>query len=106
MSDTFIYSVIIVAVIAVLTYAQRLFPYLLFGRGREVPEIAVYLGKTLPPAIMMLLIVFCLRNVDFMSGNHGLPEIAAIAAGFILYKLTKNNLIAMALGTVLYMFLI
>ncbi|MDR0853426.1 MAG: AzlD domain-containing protein [Clostridiales Family XIII bacterium] len=98
-----IYALIIIAVMAALTYGARLFPYLLFGRGGKVPPIITYLGNVLPPAVMILLIVYCLRNVVFTVYPHGIPEFLAIAVAAILYKITKNNLLAIVSGTVLYM---
>jgi len=104
--NVILYSIIIVLVIAVLTFAARLFPFALFGRGKEVPSIVRYLGDTLPPSVMILLIIYCIRNVDFLEFPYGLPQFAAIALTFILYKLTKNNLIAIICGTALFMVLI
>jgi branched-subunit amino acid transport protein AzlD len=100
------YALIIISVMAALTYGARLFPYILFGRGGKVPSIIVYLGNVLPPAVMILLIVYCLRNVVFTTYPYGLPEFIAIAVAALLYKFTKNNLLAIVVGTVLYMIFI
>jgi branched-subunit amino acid transport protein AzlD len=64
------------------------------------------LGAVLPPAVMILLIVYCLRDIDPLRYPWGIPSFASIAAVFALYKLTKNNLIAMIAGTLLFMALL
>jgi len=37
---------------------------------------------------------------------HGIPEAVSIAAVALLYKITKNSLVAMVGGTILYMVLV
>lgn len=105
-TDNFTYSIAIIVVIAFLTFGARLFPFALFSRGGEPPAVIQYLGNVLPPAVMVLLIVYCLKLVTVTSGNHGLPEFIAIAVVAFLYKISKNNLLAIVGGTVLYMFFI
>lgn len=49
---------------------------------------------------------YTLRNVDLLSGSHGLPEAIAIAvvAGLHLWK--RQMLLSIAGGTVCYMLLV
>jgi branched-subunit amino acid transport protein AzlD len=103
MNDRLIYGILLILLMAVLTYGARLFPYLLFGRRDKAPAIVAYLGAVLPPAVMILLIVYCLRDISVLRYPWGIPGFASIALVFVLYKLTKNNLIAMIFGTVAFM---
>ena len=103
---SFGYSVFIITLIAALTFGARLFPFVLFSRGGKTPEIVVYIGNMLPPAVMILLVVYCIKNVKPLEWPHGIPELISIAAVAMLYKLTKNSLIAMVGGTILYMLLL
>ena len=105
-NSVMIYSIIIIALIAVLTFAARLFPYVIFGRGNKIPDLVIFLGEVLPPAVMILLIVYCIRNISIFVYPYGIPEFSAIALTVILYLTVKNNLVAMISGTVLYMVLI
>jgi branched-subunit amino acid transport protein AzlD len=104
--DSFLHSVLIVALLAVLTYAARVFPYAVFGRRKQIPAMVAYIGEVLPPAVMVVLIVYCLRNTDFLRYPFGIPVVLAGGLTFLLYRLTKNSLVAMVSGTVLYMLLI
>jgi len=99
-------SLLIIFVIAALTFGARVFPYAVFSRGGKTPEIIAYIGNILPPAVMIMLVVYCLKNVSPLEWPHGIPEFASAAAVALLYKFTKNILIAMVGGTVLYMVLI
>lgn len=105
-NSVLLYSISIIFVIAALTFCARLFPYILFGRGNKVPGIVVYLGEVLPPAVMILLIVYCLRNISLFQYPYGFPELISVLLTTILYIFTKNNLIAMISGTLVYMVLI
>jgi len=100
------YSVFIIVFIAILTFGARFFPFALFSRGGKPPAAVASIGNILPPAVMIMLVVYCVRHVTPSVWPHGIPEAVSIAAVAILYKLTKNSLAAMMGGTILYMFLI
>ncbi|MGM9618652.1 MAG: branched-chain amino acid transporter permease [Oscillospiraceae bacterium] len=95
-----------IAVMAVMTFLTRYLPFLLFDRKGDPPKIVLYLGRVLPPAIIMMLIIYCLRNVSFLSGSHGIPELVCIAVAAALHWWKGNNLLSIFTATVLYMFLV
>ena len=103
---SFGYSVFIILFIAVLTFGSRVFPFAVFSRGGKTPATAAYIGNILPPAVMIMLVVYCIKNVTPSVWPHGIPEAVSIAVVALLYKVTKNNLVAMVGGTILYMILI
>lgn len=88
------------------TMATRFLPFLVFREGRPTPAFVSYLGAALPAAIFAMLVVYCLRDVSWFSGTHGLPELIAVAvtAGLHLWK--RNMLLSIAGGTVCYMLLV
>jgi len=100
------YSVFIIAFIAVLTFGARFFPFAVFSRGGSPPAAVKYIGNILPPAVMIMLVIYCVRHVTPSVWPHGIPEGISIAAVALLYKLTKNSLVAMVGGTILYMVLV
>jgi branched-subunit amino acid transport protein AzlD len=95
-----------IAIIAAVTAALRFAPFLIFGGKRNVPKLIEDLSNALPAAIMGMLIVYCLRNVDIMSGSHGFPELIAIVVVAALHIWKKNTILSIATGTVVYMILI
>lgn len=97
------YSLLIIAVVSICTILLRALPFLVFGGKKEVPDTIKYLGKTLPPAIMAVLVVYCLRNTSFLDGNHGIPEIVSVLVVTALHIWKKNILLSIGLGTVCYM---
>ena len=60
---TTVYAIAMIAVAAVCTFATRVAPFLLFNGSKPIPPIIRYLGSTLPPAVIALLVVYCLKNV-------------------------------------------
>ena len=97
---------ITVGVIALGTILTRFIAFWVFPKGRKVPEYVSYLGRALPPAVFAMLVVYCLKNVDILSGSHGLPELIAIVAVVLLHLKWRQMLISIAGGTVLYMLLV
>lgn len=100
------HSIAIIVVTAFCTLVTRTIPFLLFGRKKEVPKTVKYLGNVLPPAIMVILVVYCFKGVNFLSGNHGLPELLATVLVIVLHLWKKNILLSIGCGTVCYMVLL
>lgn len=99
-------SFAIVFTVAGTIFLTRLIPFLFFPKGKEVPEVIKYLGKVLPPAVIGMLIIYCLKGVDVTAFPFGLPEFACIGVVILLHVWKRNNLLSIGAGTVLYMFLI
>lgn len=101
-----VHSGLIVAIAALVTIMLRFLPFLVFGRSKETPAFLTYLSGVLPYAIMAMLVVYCLKNVDLFSGSHGLPEAISVVSVIGLHVWKRNTLLSIAAGTVLYMVLI
>ena len=65
--------VMVIAVMATVTILLRFLPFILFDHGEQLPKWISYLGRVLPPAIMSMLLVYCVRNINLLKGNHGFP---------------------------------
>ncbi len=101
-----LHSIEIIAVASVITLFIRAIPFVAFGGKREVPATVTYLGKVLPPAIMVILVIYCVKGIDLFTGSHGIPELVSIAVVAGLHVWKKNTLLSIAAGTVLYMVLV
>ena len=53
-----------------------------------------------------MLVVYCLKNVDVLEENHGLPELIAILVTGALHVWKRQMLLSIAGGTVCYMLLV
>ena len=99
-------SFLIILLVALTVFITRILPFAVFHNGKEIPEVVKYLGKVLPPAIIGMLVVYCLKAVHVVRFPFGLPELIAIAAVILLHVWKRNNLLSIGAGTVLYMFLV
>ncbi len=104
MDDT-LYLIAVIAVMTAATFLTRVLPFLLFGRGAEHPLI-LYLGRVLPPAVMALLLLYCLKDVSLAAPPHGLPEGLALLTVALLHLWRRNALLSIGAGTALYMVLV
>ena len=100
-----LYPIAVIAVVALVTWGLRAAPFLLFG-SRPLPKAMRYLGRALPPAIMTVLVIYCLRNTAFDRFPFGIPELAACALVALLQIVKKNMYLSIIAGTVCYMVLI
>ena len=95
-----------IAVVALGTMATRFLPFLVFPDGKPTPKYLQYLGKALPGAVFGLLVVYCLKHVNLLSGSHGIPELIAIAVTAGLHLWRRQLLLSVAGGTICYMLLV
>ncbi|MGN1003797.1 MAG: branched-chain amino acid transporter permease [Oscillospiraceae bacterium] len=113
-----------IAVMAIVTFLTRALPFLLFDRGDSPPKIVLYLGRVLPPAVIAMLIIYCLRSpsltvsADLTATMSGwlasivsffvgwAPQLIAGAVVVVLHVWKRNNLLSIFGGTILYMILV
>ena len=98
-------SLIMIAAVAIATFATRAASFVVFPKGKEVPPTVKYIGMVLPPAVIGMLVVYCLKDVPG-SGHYGIPELIAILFIVALHKWKKSTLLSIGGGTVLYMVLV
>lgn len=116
-------AILSILVMAVVTFLTRVLPFLLFDRGESPPKLVLYLGRVLPPAVIAMLIIYCLRApaltvpeeltatlsgfwqsvVSFFVGWA--PQLIAGVVVVVLHVWKKNNLLSIFGGTILYMIL-
>ena len=76
----------LIAVMTLGTMLLRFLPFVLFPKG--TPKIVLYLGDVLPYAVMGMLVVYCLKGIDFLDGTHGIPE---VISGHVNYITTDKK---------------
>ena len=100
------HDVLLIVVAVLVTAATRFIPFLIFGEKRKTPPIIEYLGTVLPCAIMGMLVVYCMKDVTFLSGSYGIPEILCCILTAGLHVWRRNPLLSIGVGTVSYMVLV
>lgn len=101
-----VHSLLLIAVMSLVTMFTRFLPFIVFRNADKTPKILLYLGRVLPGAIMGMLIIYCFRSTAVFSWPFALPEIIASGVVVGLYLWKKNILLSVGVGTVLYMVLV
>ena len=101
-----LHSLFLVAIVALVTIALRFLPFLIFGENRKTPPIIAYLAQVLPFAIMGMLVVYCLKDVQPLAFPYGIPELLGCTAVALLHIWKRNTLLSIGGGTLLYMLLV
>ena len=97
-------AAVLVFVMAVVTFLLRALPFLVF-RG-ETPAYVSYLGEVLPPAIIGMLVIYCLKDVQWTASPFGLPELIVAACVVGLQAWRRSALLSILMGTAIYMVLV
>lgn len=92
--------------VALGTIVTRFTPFFLFPETKEPPKVITYLGQVLPPAMMGLLVVYCLKGVSIRTVPYGIPELITILVILVIHKWKNNVLLSIGSSTIVYMILI
>ncbi len=92
-----------IAVMAAITLFTRAFPFLFFTGGRRPSALVLRLGRVLPPAVIALLVVYCLKDVRLNRLPYGLPEAVACALVLLLQHWKRSAILSIGVGTLAYM---
>ena len=96
---------LVIFLVALVTITLRYIPFLIFKDGKVSKEISK-LGEDLPMAIMILLVIYCIKDVNIIKFYQGFADIIAILVVIIIHYYKKNILFTILVGTVVYMVLI
>ncbi|HLR17213.1 MAG TPA: AzlD domain-containing protein [Alcanivoracaceae bacterium] len=108
-STSYLLAAMALTALGVLT--TRAIPFVLF-RGHAQPPLVRYLAKTLPPLIMLTLVVYSLQRMrlwplpEWQWHENGWPLLAATLSVTVLHLWRGNVLLSICGGTALYMALI
>lgn len=94
-----------IMVVALATFATRVLPFVCFG-SRKPPEMLSTIEKNLPPMILLLLVIYCLKDVQWFSAPYGVPELFTIGVVAGLHFWKRNAMLSIFAGTGLYMALV
>ena len=97
---TLMEQIITILICIVCVQFTRLLPFWIFPANRPIPEYVRY------AAMFGMLVVYCYKNVDVLSGYHGLPDFIAGALVLGVHFWKKNMFLSISAGTIFYMFLV
>ena len=95
---------VLILVSALVTALIRFAPFVIFKD--KVPKLISDLANLLPSAIMGMLVIYCVKDISFVSLSGFMPMLLGIAVVIALQLYKHNILLSIALGTAFYMFLV
>lgn len=91
-------------VMALAIFLTRLFPFALFSR-RDPPKVLQFAADYLPPLVMAVLVIYCLKDVSFTTAPYAIPQLVAIAFCIITYLWKHNAMLSIFGGLIIFMIL-
>lgn len=104
MSNLYILLALITS--GVVTFAIRLFPFLVLRNQTNLSNRMQFIPSVLPQAIITILVVYCLKDISFVEAPYGIPELIAVSVVVILQWWKENTLLSIFVPTVIYMVLL
>ena len=95
------HNVYLIMTMSICTMLTRFLPFIIFKKSTS--NYLKYLGRVLPPAIIGMLVIYCLKDINFILPPHAIPEIIAVLLVVLLQLKTRNSLISILTGTIIYM---
>jgi branched-subunit amino acid transport protein AzlD len=92
------YLVAAVLVSSAITWALRAVPFGLLGPLRG-SKVVPYLGAHMPVGVMVILVVYSVRNVPFTQAPHGAATLLALTATVGLHLWRRNLVLSIVVGT-------
>ena len=102
--DQSLYLISFIALAALATVVTRALPFLFLARHSQHPLLE-YLGRYLPPVLMVLLVVYAVSDLP-MVNHQWVISLGSLMAVAVIQWFSKNALLSIALGSLLYMILI
>ena len=90
-------------VMFLVTLALRAAPFVALTRLRD-SQVVRYLGRTMPAGVMVVLVVYTLRDTTAELGSW-LPDAAALAVTLAVHLAFKRAAVSIVLGTATFMLL-
>lgn len=103
METSYLVGAIVVA--SIMTYITRITPFLFF-RKKEPSQLVKYIEWNMPVMIMVILVFYALRDVEWEGYPYGLSEIIGVFIAAFVHVKYKNALLSIFLATITYMVLV
>lgn len=104
MKLTLIQGIIATVVSAIVIFSLRAFPFVLFSK-KDPPVILRFIEKYIPPMVMAVLLIYCLKDASFLVKPFGIPEFVGLLFTIAVHLWKGNSMISIFGGTAIYMVL-
>jgi len=106
MDNFYLYALGAILVSGAATFLTRLLPFVLFGRGHQMPPKLKKLADILPSAVIAVLVVYGVSGQLTALDTSTLCALGALGITVALHLWKSNTLLSMFGGTAAYMLFI
>ena len=99
-------SLLLILVAALVTFALRALPFVIFSGGREMPTFIKRVADLMPAAIIAVLVIYCIKGELVMPGIGTINSVISIIVVILLHLWKRNILLSIFGGTAVYMMLL
>ena len=100
-----LFLLVAAVVMGAVTYFTRAAPFIFFRR-RDPPRALRDIEMALPPMILTILVIYCLKDITLTQSPFGIPEVACVLLVGAVHVWKRNVMLSIVLGTVLYMLIV
>lgn len=97
--------ILVILLMSAITFATRALPFIFFQK-RKPPRFLSMIEEQIPPAIMVILVFFSVKDAQIAAWPYGIPHLAGIAVVIALQIWRRNAMLSIIAGTACYMALI
>ncbi len=102
MTDQALYLLGGVCISALLTFALRAFPFTLMHFARRHQRLFCFLGKVMPPGMMVILAVYATMSLAWGSAKSAAVSAVALLTVIILEYRRRQPLLSIGVGLLIY----
>lgn len=95
-------ALVAVPLMGLVILGTRALPFLLFSR-RDPPRVVRFIERFIPPMVMAVLVVYCLKDIQWAQWPSGIAEMSALTVVTVLHLWKKNAMLSIFGGTAFYM---
>ena len=96
---------VLILLMGLTTVITRAVPFMFYAK-KEPNDIINILSQYIPAMVMVILVVYCLKDAKLLSSPFGLPELAAVSITVFIKLFFNRSLTAIFGGTIVYMIIL
>lgn len=89
------------ALVWVITFSLRAAPFVVLRKVRS-SRVVAYLGEAMPAGVMLILIVFTLKDVSPFVPAQWVPAVVGVAVTALLHWWQRNVVLSLLGGTITF----
>lgn len=95
-------QILTIGIVTLTTMLTRFIPFLIFPESRPTPKTILKLGRILPPAILGMLVIYSIKDIDTNEVQDILLNTVTIGFIMLIHVRKRNMILSIFSGTFIY----